>query len=235
MVISGETITPTTAPRPTGTLTLDPQTLPSSGGSITPVLYVARCLHLHAFVQSCPMGRGQSHIGELQRGLSGHRQATTTQQQWTFTFIATRSSGQTVSSSQTLVEAAPVDPAIQHVTTASWSGYAVNGGPFTSVSGTFTVPYIASDATCDDRVGEWVGIDGYGNESSLIQAGIDESDVDPVTGACDPRYRLLRMGLVGDCSDRIKPCLERACARRRFDHRHHLTGEHRALESRAYG
>jgi hypothetical protein len=36
---------------------------------------------------------------------------------------------------------------------------------------------------------DWVGINGWspaGPTSSLIQAGVDESDVDPATGACNP-------------------------------------------------
>lgn len=66
----------------------------------------------------------------------------------------------------------------------NWSGYAVTGGPFTSVSGTFTVPYITMAATCEQKVSEWVGIDGFGpNDSSLIEAGIDESETDPTTGS----------------------------------------------------
>jgi hypothetical protein len=80
-------------------------------------------------------------------------------------------------------------PAVQQFTSDNWSGYAVDGGPFTSVSGTFTVPYLTTDATCEDRLSDWVGINGWspaGPTSSLIQAGVDESDVDPATGACNP-------------------------------------------------
>lgn len=58
----------------------------------------------------------------------------------------------------------------------NWSGYAVNGPqPYTSVTGTFTVPKAAPTVSCDDVLSEWVGIDGYGNgfDPWLVQAGVD--------------------------------------------------------------
>jgi nucleoid-associated protein YgaU len=63
-------------------------------------------------------------------------------------------------------------PPVQTVTSDNWSGYAVTGGPFTYVTGTFTVPYLQTYVPNSAAV-EWVGIDGVSN-SSLIQAGVDE-------------------------------------------------------------
>ncbi|HUB71784.1 MAG TPA: G1 family glutamic endopeptidase [Acidimicrobiales bacterium] len=82
-------------------------------------------------------------------------------------------------------------PAAQQVISENWSGYAVTGGPFASVSGTFTVPYVATSAGCDARVAEWVGVDGFDptpqqSSGNLIQAGIDEGETDPTTGQCTP-------------------------------------------------
>jgi hypothetical protein len=58
---------------------------------------------------------------------------------------------------------------------SNWSGYATSGGPFTEVKGTFTVPGLASGTPGFDQVSEWVGIDGAnGNDTALIQAGVDE-------------------------------------------------------------
>ena len=54
-----------------------------------------------------------------------------------------------------------------------WSGYTYTGGPFKAVSGTFTVPGAGTGASCTANVAEWVGIDGFGN-NSLVQAGIGE-------------------------------------------------------------
>lgn len=58
------------------------------------------------------------------------------------------------------------------ITSGNWSGYAFGDGPYTSISGTFTVSSLES-APANSYMSEWVGIDGFGNQS-LIQAGIDE-------------------------------------------------------------
>jgi hypothetical protein len=80
---------------------------------------------------------------------------------------------------------------VQQVSSSNWSGYAVTGGPFTSASATFTVPFITTAASCSAHVSEWVGIDGFNPpgqpaDSPLIQAGIDESDTNPATDQCMP-------------------------------------------------
>jgi hypothetical protein len=71
----------------------------------------------------------------------------------------------------------------------NWSGYAVTNGPYTGVTGTFTVPVINSTGSCGEDASEWVGIDGFssnGSDINLIQAGIDENTVNLSTGACTP-------------------------------------------------
>ncbi len=65
---------------------------------------------------------------------------------------------------------APASLGLAH--SPNWSGYAVEGGPFTGVSGTFNVPDLNATSTEGD-VGEWVGIDGASN-NSLIQAGVGQ-------------------------------------------------------------
>jgi hypothetical protein len=55
---------------------------------------------------------------------------------------------------------------------SNWSGYAVAGGPYTSVSGRWVVPSV-SRTHRQSYASTWVGIDGFGN-SSLIQAGTAE-------------------------------------------------------------
>jgi len=57
---------------------------------------------------------------------------------------------------------------------SNWSGYAVTDGPYTAVTGTFTVTSLDSGDTTSEDLAEWVGIDGF-NNSSLIQAGVEES------------------------------------------------------------
>ncbi|MGH9107208.1 MAG: G1 family glutamic endopeptidase, partial [Acidimicrobiales bacterium] len=66
-----------------------------------------------------------------------------------------------------LTVAAPED-----ATTSNWSGYLLTDGPYTGVSGSFTVPRAAGGAP-GPTVSEWVGVDGWGDDD-LIQAGVDE-------------------------------------------------------------
>jgi hypothetical protein len=66
-----------------------------------------------------------------------------------------------------------------------WSGYTYTGGPFKAVGGTFTVPGPGTSVPCSANIAEWVGIDGFGN-NSLIQAGIGEDAVNPANGQCTP-------------------------------------------------
>jgi Peptidase A4 family len=62
----------------------------------------------------------------------------------------------------------------------NWSGYVLSGGPFSAVTGTFTVPSIEA-AEVDTRVAEWVGLDGASpSDTALIQAGVQE-DYDATT------------------------------------------------------
>jgi hypothetical protein len=82
-------------------------------------------------------------------------------------------------------------PASVAADSSNWSGYAVSGGPYDQIEGTFTVPKITSAATCTEHVAEWVGIDGWNAPGlapnlSLIQAGVDGSMTDPDTGTCTP-------------------------------------------------
>jgi hypothetical protein len=58
----------------------------------------------------------------------------------------------------------------------NWSGYVDLGGPFTEVTGTFSVTSLVAGTPSGDEMSEWVGIDGgnSGNQS-LIQAGFNET------------------------------------------------------------
>ena len=64
-------------------------------------------------------------------------------------------------------------------------------GPYIEVTGTFTVPYLTSSATCNEENALWAGIDGFNQvslpfDSDLIQAGISEGMTNPATGRCSP-------------------------------------------------
>jgi hypothetical protein len=54
---------------------------------------------------------------------------------------------------------------------SNWSGYAITGGPFTSVSGSWVVPTVAPSRKATFS-SSWVGIDGF-NNSNLIQTGTE--------------------------------------------------------------
>jgi hypothetical protein len=70
--------------------------------------------------------------------------------------------------------------ALNATVTDGWSGYVAGYGPYTGVTGTFTVPRIAA-TPWETFTDIWVGIDGIGPESPLIQAGIEEF-YDPASG-----------------------------------------------------
>jgi hypothetical protein len=55
---------------------------------------------------------------------------------------------------------------------SNWSGYAITGGPFTAVSGSWRVPSVAPSRKATYS-SSWVGIDGF-NDSSLIQTGTEQ-------------------------------------------------------------
>jgi hypothetical protein len=59
-------------------------------------------------------------------------------------------------------------------TSRNWSGYAANGGPYTGISGTWTVPQVAAANGTSGVGATWVGIGGV-KTKDLIQAGTQDS------------------------------------------------------------
>jgi Peptidase A4 family/ell wall binding domain 2 (CWB2) len=97
---------------------------------------------------------------------------------FTFTVQVTDSSSPTPqTASATLSITVPVPTDVPTTDSSNWSGYAVTGTTFTSVTGTFNAPSLVSGTSTSAALGAWVGIDGA-NNTSLIQAGIGEY-VDP--------------------------------------------------------
>lgn len=65
------------------------------------------------------------------------------------------------------------DPAA--MTSTNWSGYIIDGGPFTVATATFNVPNLTAAAGVTGTA-EWVGLDGLNSrDRSLIQAGVNET------------------------------------------------------------
>ena len=57
----------------------------------------------------------------------------------------------------------------------NWSGYAVTGGTFTDVKGSWVVPTVTSSGT-NSYSSTWVGIDGF-SSSTVEQTGTDSDFV----------------------------------------------------------
>lgn len=70
----------------------------------------------------------------------------------------------------------------------NWSGYVATGGPFTSVSASWTEPAVSCNSS-SDLYAPWVGIDGYGSDS-VEQTGVatDCSSGSPVYQAWYEMY-----------------------------------------------
>ncbi len=112
---------------------------------------------------------------------------TTTSGPTTTTTGPTTTTAPTTTAPTTTTPGPPSSPVYSY----NWSGYAVASGPYDQVQGTFTVPTLTTAATCTEHVAEWVGIDGWNApglapNDDLIQAGVDASMTDPLTGTCTP-------------------------------------------------
>jgi Peptidase A4 family/Putative Ig domain len=103
----------------------------------------------------------------------------------TFTVKVVDSSAPTpVAASSTLsIDVFAPTSSVPTVLSSNWSGYVELNGPFTTVTGTFSVPSLLSGTPPGDLLAEWVGIDGGDGDNSLIQAGFNESpDIGSPTG-----------------------------------------------------
>jgi hypothetical protein len=121
---------------------------------------------------SLPAGLTLSSSGQI-TGIPNHASdATFTARVVDSTFPVPRSASGAVT---VVVSAATPTSALsgELFSTTNWSGYVAGNGPFTSVSGTFSVASLDAGTPGNALLTEWVGIDGWGN-SSLIQAGVTQ-------------------------------------------------------------
>ncbi len=94
----------------------------------------------------------------------------------TFTVRVSDASPTPLVTSATLsIVAFPPTSSVSPGASANWSGYIEENGPFTSVTGTFSVPSLLPHTPSSDLMAEWVGIDGGNGGNSLIQAGFNET------------------------------------------------------------
>jgi hypothetical protein len=77
-----------------------------------------------------------------------------------------------VASASAQVTHPPRLPGRSNSTSANWAGYAATGGPFTSVSASWTQPTVTCGSGETSYASFWVGLDGY-NSRSVEQIGTD--------------------------------------------------------------
>jgi hypothetical protein len=73
---------------------------------------------------------------------------------------------------------------------ADWAGYTLQGGPYTALSGTFTVPTTGTTPGCTAYLQEWVGVD-YADNADLFRGGVKISEVNPSTGKCQSGHEFV--------------------------------------------
>jgi Peptidase A4 family len=175
-----------TAPSPpvaslAATLTVSPSSLPSTGGPVA-LTYSAAGAATCTLSSSPALWTGANPATVNCSGTySSIVPASSIGQQWTIIFTATSLTGQAASSSQTLVELAPVkaQPPPGSSTSTNWSGYVIpsTSSIFTEASGTWTVPSLNCASTPDGGASTWVGIGGVGwptggSSGVLLQTGV---------------------------------------------------------------
>jgi hypothetical protein len=71
---------------------------------------------------------------------------------------------------------------------SNWSGYADTGGPFTTVSGSWTAPTVNCSVTRNAYSAQWIGIDGF--SSSTVEQDGTEADCVNGTPSYDAWYEM---------------------------------------------
>lgn len=166
-------VTTTTTPvSPTAALLIGASSVPSTGGAVT-LTYSSTNASTCTLASTPAFWPGADPMTVNCNGAYPTTvQAATSAQQWTFTFTAATSSGQTATISQILTQLAP--PLTQ---SPNWSGYVVPSSSLvTDASGAWTVPTLNCSDTPNAREFTWVGIGGYGSSTggtsgTLLQTG----------------------------------------------------------------
>ncbi len=110
---------------------------------------------------------------------------TTTVATTTTTVATTTTTAATTTTTAPTTTTTSTPPGVFPVPSVNWAGWGTESGPYSAVTGSFTVPDLTTGAACDEEDATWVGIDGATN-SDLVQAGVEETPFDPGTGTCTP-------------------------------------------------
>jgi hypothetical protein len=172
-----------------------PASVPSDGGlvAVTAVVEHATACRLEplsgqAFLVTYPRGPARCEGGRFSAVVRLGANSTAVRQRVTLAVVAANNVAWYTEPLNLALAAGVVSSPpglavpVGHTEGYKWSGYVASGGPFNRASGTFTVPSVTAD-DCNQQLSQWVGVDGQGN-SSLIQAGVSEGDVNPYTGDC---------------------------------------------------
>jgi len=181
---AGAPASPPPPPAPTASLTIGPQSLAYSGGTVT-VTYSSSNATRCSLSATPTLWSGANPLSVACDGTTTLEvPATVSERQWTITFTATGATGRSATATGTLTQEAK--PFLE---SPNWSGYVLpSSGIVTAVSGTFTVPTLDCSQTPTAGVATWVGIGGAGGSTGdLLQTGVESDCVDGVQ-ADDPAW-----------------------------------------------
>ncbi len=174
---SGSTPPVTSTPAPTDALALSSNTITSAGGVVT-LTYSSENATSCSLTSSPSIWASATEPASCNGTYDDSVPSSTAAKQWTFTFTATNSDGQSATSMQTLVESAPAALTPQFDNPSpNWSGYVVpsSGELVTDVSGDWTVPTLNCSDTPNADSSTWVGIGNPGSSGALLQTGIADN------------------------------------------------------------
>lgn len=164
------TIPPTVGTSPTAALLISSNSIAPTGGAIL-LSYVSTNATSCSLTSSpALLSGGNPQTVNCTGSTAITVNATTTAMQWTFTFTATNSAGQSATSMQTLTQSSPTS--VVPAQSSNWGGYIVSSGGsiITETSGQFTVPTLKC-STKSAGAAEWVGIGGV--SGTLLQTGVE--------------------------------------------------------------
>ena len=183
---AGTPSSPQPPPSPTASLTITPQTLPYTGGTVSMRYSSSSATSCALSVKPSGLWSGNNPLAVSCNGtttLNGVL-ATISAQQWTITFTATSAAGRVATATGTLNQQGKTV-----LSSSNWSGYVLpSTNLVTEVSGTFTVPTLNCSQTPSAGESTWVGIGGAGGSTGdLLQTGV-RSDCVAGVQADDPAW-----------------------------------------------
>ena len=170
---------------PTATLSLSPNSLTSAGGTVI-LTYSSENATTCTVTSSPLIWTSPTEPVACNGTYQDNVAPTTSSHEWTFTFTASNTSGQSTTSTQTLVESAPITVPFSGQISSNWSGYVLPSSTIlTQATAEWVVPHLNCVDTPNAQAGTWVGIGGMtwptgGTSGSLFQTGTANNCVNGV-------------------------------------------------------